>query len=284
MFETFTNSIEIVKQSFNVLRKDKEILMFPVLSGFFNILLFIGLVVVVFASLAVVDPESTTGAVFFLVLFAVYYIISYFIISFFNAGLVTCAGLRLNGKDPSFGDGLSTAFGKIIPVLVWSVISATIGMVLRTLTSSARKSKNPAAAIIGGILIALIGMAWSLMTLFVMQAIVFEDKGAISAIKRSSGIFIQTWGKNVVGRFSIGIIMFLVALLGLIPILAGLLIGDITILIGGALLSVLFWILLGLVSSALSSIFSTALYFYAVTGEVPQAFDSETIRNAYEKR
>ena len=76
MFETFTNSIEIVKQSFNVLRKDKEILMFPVLSGFFNILLFIGLIVVVFVSMAVVDPESTTGAVFFLVLFVVYYIIS----------------------------------------------------------------------------------------------------------------------------------------------------------------------------------------------------------------
>jgi hypothetical protein len=45
--------------------------------------------------------------------------------------------------------------------------------------------------------------------------------------------------------------------------------------------SVLFWLVIGLVSTALNTIVLAALYLYAAKGEVPGQFDENLLRGAY---
>ena len=132
MFGSISRSWQIVKESLSVIKEDKEILLFPIISGVLTIILLVSFIVPVFLILASEGiPDIAAIALLFL-----FYFLSSFIIIFFNAGLVTCAYIRLNGGDPTFRDGLSNATSHIGKILVWALISATIGIILRVVAGN----------------------------------------------------------------------------------------------------------------------------------------------------
>ena len=51
---------------------------------------------------------------------------------------------------------------------------------------------------------ALVGGAWSVMSLLAIPAIALEDAGPVEAIKRSGSLFKQHWGGRVTGMAAIG--------------------------------------------------------------------------------
>jgi hypothetical protein len=273
VFETFSNSIAIVKQSFKILLAEKELFLFPLISGVINVVLFIAILLWLFF-LYTIGGNSGITMILGLISFLVYYLVSYFVIIFFNVGLVTCAGLRLNNTDPEFGDGIKESLKRIGPILGWAVISATVGLILKILSSGKRN-------FLGKIIAGILGMAWNFLTFFVIPVMVFEEKGPMAAMGRSKDLFVKTWGQNVVGRFSISLIMGLFALLGIIPLAISFLTGNIFIIITVFLFVFLYWVILALISMSLSGIFSTALYFYASTGKVPEVFDEKLVKDSY---
>ncbi len=139
----FTTSLKLVKESFAVLKKDKEILLFPILSLVFT-LMALGSLSIPFGLVAI-----TTGwaSIEFYILLFIYYFIASVITIFFNAGLI--------------------------------------------------------------------GMAWGLLTFFVVPGIIFENKNAITSITRSGSLFKKTRGENVIGQFSVGLIFGIFSLIGL---------------------------------------------------------------------
>ena len=255
-----------MKTSFSVLRKDKEILVFPIISfiacvliviSFFAGFFFIGIPVIFD------QPWLLILIVFFL------YILLFFIVIFFNTAVIGCAGIRLNGGDPTVSDGLHIAIKNIGRIFVWAIISATIGMILQAIREK--------GGWIGRIFAGIFGIAWSYVTFFIIPVLIYEKKGVPTSIKRSAQLFKQTWGETIVGSFGFGIIFFLLALLGIIPIFLGFATTSNVGIIIGFFIAFIYWVILGAIASAINGIYVAALYQYATKKELPPQFDASLI-------
>jgi hypothetical protein len=272
---SFSRSFGLVKESFNVLKKDKEIMLFPIISGVVGIAL-LGFLLVSMLSTSLLGDAG--NVVFYPILF-VYYLASYFTVIFFNTGLITCANIRMNGGDPKFSDGMNNAMKNVGKIFVWALISATVGIILRRLSER--------SGLLGRIIIGLIGMAWSLLTFFVVPVMIFENVSVTDSIKKSGALFKKTWGENVIGQFSMGFLFFLLGLLGLIPLIIGVLSvmsGSVALMIPFIGIAFLYWIMLAVLSASLNGIFLTALYNYASKGVVPAGFSEESIKGAWKAK
>ena len=85
-----------------------------------------------------------------------FYLLSYLITIFFNVGLMHCASIRMSGGTPTVADGFKGALARLGSIFLWSLVSATVGMVLRAIEGR--------AGLIGKIVSSIFGLAWSLLT------------------------------------------------------------------------------------------------------------------------
>src|SRR5262249_61010514 len=98
---TIRRSYAIFVESLRVLAKDKEILIFPLLSGIITILAFASMVFVgVTSGLAQQFQTWYNRALGYVVLF-IWYFVSCFIVLFFNVAVIHCARIRRNRLDRS---------------------------------------------------------------------------------------------------------------------------------------------------------------------------------------
>ena len=278
-----SNTWALVKQSFAILREDKELMLLPILSAISCILVTLSLVAggglfflpQIRASIAEQGAWHPGNALLFGGTF-MFYLVNYFVIVFFNTALVSAASTRLEGGDPTVRDGLRAAWSRVGVIFQWALLAATVGMILRMIEER--------SSLIGRLVISLVGMAWTLATFFVVPVLAFEDLGPIEALKRSARLFRSNWGSEVVGTFSFGLIFFLLALPGaLLPILGSALAGSYGLTIGAALM-VVYFIFLAVVSASTHGIFLAALYRYANQGEVAQGFGRETLSSAWQPK
>jgi len=281
MFERVKRSFQLIKESFRILLLDKELLLFPLISGIFLFLIFLTYILPLIGTIFKGQEESGffIGALGYVWLF-MFYVLSYFIGIFFEVALISCVAIRLKGKDPSFMDGIRAAFRNVHKVLAWAIVASTVGLILRNI----QERYN----LLGKIAVAIVGMAWALATFFVIPIMIFENIGVFASIKRSAQLFKQTWGESVIGQFSIGLFfgflfMFVaIGLIGLVALLAvvgaGLVIIPLLMIFGLAIITII------LVSSTISGIYLTALYTYATSKKVPAGFSKEFIVDAYKKK
>lgn len=274
MFETWARSFHLVKQSYAIFKSDKEMVWFPIISMTITFFVFLSFIIPL-ALMGVDDFTPAHYAFFFL-----YYIVSYFIIIFFNVGLISSARIRLQGGDPTFKDGITEAKKHIGRIFLWAVISATVGLLLRMLMDQLQKKSELLAAIVTS----LLGMMWTLLTFFVIPVMIFENKGVFEAITSSGRLFKKTWGETVVGSGSLGLIFLLLGLLGIIPVIIAFMSGSGAALLITVGLIILYWVFLGIMSSTLNGIFVAALYQYATTGKIPVGFDAESVQQAFVKK
>jgi hypothetical protein len=271
MFESIGRSWELVKASGRILLQDKKLLVFPLISGIVTLIVVISFILPLILTRAVLG-SAISGPILYLYLF-LFYVVSYFVVIFFNTGLITCVSARLQGREATVGEGISNALRHIGPILIWAVIAATVGIILRTIQNRSGTLGRIAIAIAGGI--------WSLVTMFVIPVLVLEDKGVIDAMKESVALFRKTWGESVVGTFSIGLIFGAIAAVGLLIVFASLFTGSLLVIIPAVALFILLVAVVSVVSSAMQGIFVTALYQYAKTGTVPPSFDRGLIEGAF---
>jgi hypothetical protein len=280
MFQRITMGWQLIKQAIQVLRLDKELLLFPLISGISCLLVLASFAVPAFLSGALDAAQEnqenvTQNAVAWVVLF-LFYFVNYFVITFFNSALVGCAVIRLKGGDPVVGDGFRAAFARLPQIAGWALVSATVGILLKMIESRSER--------VGQIIVSLLGMAWSITTFFVVPVLVIEGLGPIDSVKRSVTVIRKTWGEALVANYGIGFLVMLLSLLGILPIVGGIaLAGSGSTAIGGVLigLGVLILITVALISSALNSIILAALYIYAAEDKMPEGFDSNLVRGAF---
>src|SRR5262249_35476691 len=129
------------------------------------------------------DGQIPNDPVAYVILFA-FYAVNYFVIVFFNSALVACAIIRFKGGEPTVSDGLRAASNRLPQILAWALVSATVGIVLRTLESRSEK--------LGQIAAALVGAAWSIATYFVVPVLVVERVGPVEAVQRSFAVLRKT--------------------------------------------------------------------------------------------
>jgi len=270
------NSWGLVKQSFGILRQDKELMLLPVLSAISCIL--VTVVIVGGGSLAAypfVKDTPSGNQIFSVVALFVFYLVNYFVIVFFNTALVGAASIRLSGGNPTLRDGLQLAWERKGVILQWAALAATVGVILKLIEQRAK--------LLGRIVARVIGLAWSLASYFVVPILAFEKLGPIDALKRSAELFRKTWGEQVAGGVSIGLIFFLLALPGILFPVAGFLLSGTAAVIGLALM-VLYFLFLAVLSSAVSGIYTAALYRFVTKGEVSQGFTQQNFSMAWQRR
>lgn len=274
-----SNSFALVKASGRVLMADKELLIFPLISGATSLFVaatFIAPAIFLGWFEAMFGEGSQALGYAFMFLF---YLAQYTVVFFFNTALVGAALIRLEGGDPTISDGLKIAFDRIGVIVEYAALAATVGMVLRLLSER--------AGFVGRIVVGLIGMAWTLATFMVVPVLVTRNVGPLDAVKESAALFKRTWGEQVVGNAGMGIAFFLafmslvasgVLALVLAAPLGGVAVGIVLVAcVGGG-------ILLVLSASALNGIYAAALYRFATTGEAGYGFDSGILGRAFVPR
>ena len=200
------------------------------------------------------------------------YLCNYFVVIFFNAGIIACATLRMSGGNPTIGDGFRAAAARLPAIAGWAVLSATVGLILRLIEDRSKW--------VGRIVAGLLGAAWTVVSFLVVPILVVENKSPITALQESTALVKKTWGEQVAGNFGFGLIFLLLALPAFAVIVLSIFSGNIAIMGGCIVLAVVYLIGLGLVQSALQSIFQAAVFLYARDGQVPEGFEAEVLGTA----
>ena len=175
------------------------------------------------------------------------------------------------------GDGLRIATRKVLPILGYAAIAATVGLLLR--------SAQERAGLLGRIVIGFVGVAWTVASFLVVPVLVSRDLGPIDAVKESAALLKKTWGENLIGQGGVGLVFgllyaVLVALAVVVIVAAGM--TGSGVLIGSAIAVMIFaFLLVALIQAALSGIYSAALFRYAMGQESPAGFDTQTLQAAF---
>jgi len=251
----------MARRSGRVLRAHPNLLVLPLLGGIAGIA-FIG---TMFGALYAGGILDSGGALLYVVLFVVY-LIETFVASFFAAALVAATRTAFRGGTPTVGDSLRAAWDHKLPLLVWSVIAAVVGVLIQAIESQDN--------LVAEILASVFAVAWSVMTYFVVPVIVFEDTSVSGMFKQSASTFKNTWGESIGVMGAINLVTFLLMMLGA-------LLGVITYLIVPAGIGVAAAIVVGvtgvvlgqLVGKSLTGIAKTALYVYATEQTAPEFFE-----------
>jgi hypothetical protein len=277
----FSRSWELAKQSFAIIRSDKQLMLFPVISAV--ACLIVTAIIATGGTLMMMPAIASAAAsgerfipnqspVFLLGMFALY-VANYFVMVFFNVALVGVANSRLMGGTWTFRDGLELAWARKGTIFQWALVAATVGMILRTLEER--------MGLLGRLIMRLIGVAWALACYFVVPVLAFEDLSPFEAVKRSSKLFRDTWGEKVIGGFSLSLVSLVLMLPGIGLFFVAMILGGIKGLIIGFVFMVLYLLMLSVFMSAVGGVFNAALYRYACFKQVPPAFDHDLIASAW---
>ncbi|WP_345294161.1 DUF6159 family protein [Luteimonas vadosa] len=273
MFEKFSRSWALVKASAAVLRSDRELMLFPLLSGAATLVVLATFLLPMFA-LRIFDGGFSAGAAIFGFLF---YFCQYSVIIFFNCALVGAALIRLEGGDPTVRDGFDAAKSRLPAIFGYAAIAATVGVLLQGLKG---RDNNVLVRLVGSGL----GVAWTLATFLVVPVLVSRDIGPIDALRQSVDLLKRTWGENAVGQVGIGAAFGLLTAamvlvgVGLVVLAAQ---ASVALAVVVAIVAGLAVLLLGIYQAALSGVYSAALYRYAVSHETPAGFKGVALEQAF---
>ena len=206
MFSRISRGWQITKNSLTVLNANRQLIVFPVLSGLVLLALlgtfFSGIISSVGFS-EYVASRSSDGMVYLLIF--LYYFVAHFVMVFFNMALMHCARLYFRGEEVSVAAGLSFSGSRAGLILAWAAFSATIGTLLKIIQDK--------MGFLGKLVTWLLGIAWNIGTFLVVPVIAYEKLGPLDAARRSAELIKEKWGEGLMYNFSL-------RMLGLLGIMA----------------------------------------------------------------
>ena len=282
MFSKISRSWSLLKASAGVLRSDSELMVFPLMSSVAALLVLISFVGPMLL-LKGIDPRAAgfdeLSWLGMLWLFA-FYLVNYFVVFFFNTALVGAAMIRLDGGNPSIGDGLRIAGSRVVSILGYAAVAATVGLLLQMLRER--------GGALGRWVTSLFGLAWSVASFLVVPVLVSRNMGPIAAVKESASLLRKTWGENLIGAGGIGVVggllIFAACVLGVVLAVfaftqAAVAAGVIILVLTGLAV-----VMIGLVQSALAAVYSAVLYRYAAGQSLPANFEPGMLQQAFRTR
>lgn len=250
LISRLSNGWKISMSSFKILQENKQLILFPILSGASMIVLTASFVIAaVFANetlSSLFDEESR--ALYYLLIFG-FYLINYFIVVFFNMALMHCVSLYFKGEEVNLRDGLNFSMSRIGVIFAWSVVAGTVGAILKVIQEE--------TGLIGKIITGLIGVVWNVATFFVVPVLAYENVGPLDAFKRSAAIMKDKWGESVGANFSLGLVQLLALLVTALPLYF---LGALINVAVGVILAIFAALLVIAIISAAQNIFISAVY------------------------
>ena len=267
---------KLSKQSWAVVKSDKSLLAFPIISvvaAIITMIIFFG-----GGAAMAVAIGSPWGALPLVIIGA--YLLT--VVGVFSSvALASCATEALEGRQTTVGQGISSARGRMKLIFAWAAVALFVGALIAVIQSLLQEvAGGIVSAIFGG----LAGFAWAVATFFVIPVIALDGLGPKEALKTSAHVVKERWGEGVVGSSAIGLITFFVAIL---PAFAMMVLGFVlagSSAVGGGLLitiGVLVFVIAMLFQSTITAVFRVALYRYATEGDVIGGFDREALESAF---
>jgi hypothetical protein len=267
----------LTKQSFRVLRDDRSLLVFPIIS---IPVALAGAAIVMGPGIALYTADNQEAI---LIAFGVVtlYVLT-FVTVFFNVALAAAASTGLAGGDSTVGEGLRAARGRLGVIAAWALVQTVVGVIITAIQSATNES------VVGRILGGLVSFAWSAATFFVVPIIALEGIGPKQAFQRSVSVLRERWGEGVVGSASASAVVFLVALPLLLALGGGgyALINADQDVAGGVLLGLggVVLVVAVLIGGTVNAIFRVALYRFATDGTAVGGFDPAQLQAAFGPR
>ena len=267
-FATIGRGWEMSKLSMAVVKKDPELLVYMIIAGVMSLACLIGMSIPQFLEMEwAVNPDGAFTSAYLVFTFVAYMVLS-IIVVFWNCAIIANANIRLTGGDPKFADGVSAAVKRLPLIIMWGIIAGTVGLLLKALEGAARSSDNEAARAIASIIHFLGGLAWWVMTFFMIPHLILEGKSLGDALKASKTTFFSTWGENITSGLGIGLIAFLIAIpLVAVTVVLFTVAGPVGLLFGAVAIGLLIaW------ANAAEQVAVAALYRYAKDGQMPKIY------------
>ena len=269
--QRFTNTWSLMKSSFAVLQAEKKLLIFPVISALVTMLILASFIF----PMLVLDKgwiedgiiSESTQWYHYLQLFGLYYV-CYFIMLFFNSATVASAVYAMRGGKPTIGGAINTVMNRLGPLAAWALIAATIGLILNIIENQSDK--------IGKIVTGLLGISWTLVSFMVLPILIIENRGPVESLKASMSMLRGTWGEQILGHFSFGLIYFIMILPMFLVFYLMMNLGE-TAIILALIFGVIYTLAAAAVQWVLQSIYMGALYMYARDNEIPDNFSVSQI-------
>ena len=269
----FANSLRIASASWQVLRQDRELLLFPLMTLAANALI---LAAAAFGAIAAgatrLEPDGTTSIEMTADSWVVYGVGGLAVAGvsvFFSGALTAGAYQRMAGGDPTVSSALGHAVERLPALLGWAALTWTLGLVMRFVGSK--------VGWLGKVLLGGAGVLWQIAAYLAVPAIVIDDLDPVQALKRSVLLLRSTWGENLVANAGLGGIAaaLLIPAAMVTAVLAG---SDYSLVAALAPAAFMAWLVaVVLVVTTLNAIYQTALYLYA-TGEPRVAgFDEQVL-------
>jgi hypothetical protein len=271
--DRINRSFALVGQSFRLLMQDKELVILPLMSGIVMIVVVLSFFVAFFDfNIEAAKAVDTNDPRAYLPLF-LFYTVTYFVGTFFQAAVVAGAMERMRGGDPTVSSALGAAGRHVGKIFGWALLAATVGTILRAIADR--------VPFVGKIVIGLIGAAWSIATFFVVPVLVLEDLSVTDSVRRSTELLKRSWGEAVVGTIGLGAASF-VAWLGLIAVAGTVMVlGDPLV---GFAIGAIGAIGLVLMFSALQGVYLASLYQYASGSDQLGGFDRGVLASAFQPK
>jgi len=274
--ERFKRGWKLSKQSWAVVKSDKSLVAFPIISVFAAI---ITMIIFFGGGAAMAAATGSPWGALPLVIIGAYLLTVVGV--FTSVVLASCATEALEGRDTTVGQGISAARGRMKLIFAWAAVALFVGVLISIIQGLLEEVVGGlASAIIGGIA----GVVWAVATFFVIPVIALDGLGPKEAIKTSAHVVKERWGEGVVGSSAIGLITLFVAIL---PAFAIMFLGFVLLgssAVGGGLLitiGVLVFVIALLFQTTIMAVFRVALYRYATEDQVLAGFDREALESAF---
>jgi hypothetical protein len=209
-WKTLTDTLSVIGQY-------RSYDLYPLLSFIITLLTIFTVMIPLFDRvLEIAEADVPTQIFWFLQIYFMFGVV-YFVTTFFNVALVTSLASHLDGDELPLSKGISTAFQRVGPIVIYSLVSTILNLV----SSLAKKLFNP---FFGGVIAPLIGkrlwLRWRQLShniplLMAVPVMALDHSVPDNNIfKRGEQLVKETWGERVKPSHSIG----LLALLVLLPI------------------------------------------------------------------
>ena len=270
----FSKSWALFKMCFSIVKSHKSIMLFPIISSITLVIVMAGFVG---GGTIIIDPDSEEVSIMEMLYLLSAYIVSAFIMVYFNVGLASAVKRHFEGKEISISLCLRDTNKHIHVIFAYAAIAGTVGFILKILEQKFEGLAN--------ILVRIMGAGWALATFFIAPVLASEDIGPVDAIKKSINTFKKTWGETLILDIGMGLINFFIALgftlFGVGLIFLAVMLESMTLIILTIVLLLIFLFILGLLFTTLGAVYRTALYYYATNdGKAPPQFNQHLLQNA----
>ncbi|HEY4451515.1 MAG TPA: DUF6159 family protein [Solirubrobacteraceae bacterium] len=201
-----------------------------------------------------------------------------FVSVFFNTAIAAAAAGVLAGERLSLREALAVPLRRIGQVALWSLLTSFVGVIIGQIASR--------LPLLGGLAARLVGLSWSVASLFAVPILATDGCSAPECLRRSAKLVKQRWGEGVSGNVTItawaAVAMLPAAFIIGIGVAASR--GHPGVRVGLLAVGAVVLVTVIAVSAVVRETFNVVLYRYAVTGGAVGGFAESDLRAPFRGR